>query len=302
MSAGQIHDLGYKRYAGPRQAVSMRWRVVMRQQLASAWKTFFRYKAWLSTGVIITCVAGGLMYIATLLPDMHALTNMLTGSNGKEIALADVPLPFAIGWYCRAAFLASLTVGVGVIANDVRSGAFTFYFARSLRPADYVLGKVTGMWLVMASFTLTGPLLLALMRLTLSSSVDDLIHLLPIVPKALFIGSLSALTFAAVPLAFSALIAHRGYALAAWAAYYVIAGSIAMGIGLTSAPSVAAFDLLTAIQTIAFWLFDVRPVGSFTPVPIGAAFISLAIQISVAILIAYVSVARARDSGVGGAT
>ncbi len=302
MSQGTIHDLGYKRYAGTRRSTGTRWRVVMRQQIASAWKTWFRYKAWVGFAVITTCVAGMLMYLATYVPNLHVLSDVLVGGHGKHIELADVPLPNAIAWYCRGAFLCTLTLGIGVIANDMRSGAFTFYFSRSLRPTDYVLGKLAGLGFVMATITMAGPVLLAIMRLTLATSTDELWHLLPLIPKALAVGALTTLTYAAVPLAFSALLSHRGYALAAWAAYYVIAGEIAAD-GFSSTPAISAFDLPTAIRGVAFWLFDVEPIrGTAELAPIGACVISLAIQIGAALAIAYYMVRRASDSGVGGAT
>src|SRR5262249_24093632 len=140
--------------------------------------------------------------------------------------LTDGALPRAISWYTRAAFLLSLTIGSSVIARDIQSGAFTFYFARSVRPRDYVLGKLAGMFAVNAAIMLAGPLVLALARLGLSDSIDDLVTLLPIVPKAIAIGLLGTLAFAAVPLAFSALIPNPRHALALWAAYYLIVGGM----------------------------------------------------------------------------
>ncbi len=302
MSQGTIHDLGYKRYAGTRQSTGTRWRVVMRQQIASAWKTWFRYKAWVGFAVVITCVAGMLMYLATYVPNLHVLNDMLVGGHGNHIELADVPLPNAIAWYCRGAFLCTLTLSIGVIANDMRSGAFTFYFSRSLRPTDYVLGKLAGLGFVMATITMAGPVLLAIMRLTLATSTDELWRLLPVVPKAFAIGALTTLTYAALPLAFSALLSHRGYALAAWVAYYVIAGEIVSN-GLSSTSAISALDLPTAIRGVAFWVFDVQPIrGTSELAPIAACVVSLAVQITAALAIAYFMVRRASDSGVGGAT
>ena len=54
MSAGQIHDLGYKRYVGSRRAVSTRWTVIMRHQIATAWAGWWRYKLWLVAAFLVT--------------------------------------------------------------------------------------------------------------------------------------------------------------------------------------------------------------------------------------------------------
>ena len=41
---GVIRDVGYERYAGSRRAPSTRWRVLARQQIASAWQTWWQYR------------------------------------------------------------------------------------------------------------------------------------------------------------------------------------------------------------------------------------------------------------------
>jgi len=62
MSAGQIHDLGYKRYVGSRRSIGTRWRVIMRHQIAAAWKGWWRFKPWLIAGILATSVSGGVLY------------------------------------------------------------------------------------------------------------------------------------------------------------------------------------------------------------------------------------------------
>ena len=145
MSTGAIHDLGYKRYAGTRQDAGTRWRVIMRHQVAMAWKTWWRFKAWLGMAVLISFIAGAVMYI---------FSNRMFHGMGRvgDVALTvrDVALPQSIAWYCRAAFITSLTLGATIIAGDVQSGAFTFYFARSVRPRDYVIGKLAGLGAIAA--------------------------------------------------------------------------------------------------------------------------------------------------------
>ena len=42
-ATGQIHDLGYKRYVGERRARDTRWTVIMRHQVSTGWKTWWRY-------------------------------------------------------------------------------------------------------------------------------------------------------------------------------------------------------------------------------------------------------------------
>jgi hypothetical protein len=296
---GQIHDLGYKRYAGARQDAGTRWRVIMRHQIAMAWKTWWRFKAWLGMAVLVSFIAGAVMYI---------FSNRMFHGMGRvgEVALtvADAALPQSIAWYCRAAFIASLTLGASVIAGDVQSGAFTFYFARSVRPRDYVLGKLAGLGVLMAILTMAGPVLLAGMRLGLCESWSDVIAHLVLIPKALAVGALATLVYAAVPLGFSALADSRRTALAMWAAYYLVGGTVAMMIGMVSRTGwIAALDLHTAVEGVADKLFDVPILGArLSSVSLGEGAASIVAHAAAAIAIVAVSVGRAQKTGVGGST
>jgi ABC-2 type transport system permease protein len=294
--AGTIHDLGYKRYIGTRRAPSTRWRVIARHQLAISWKTWWRFKSALGLAVITTFVAGGLMYFAS-----DRLSMLARG--GLRLQLVDAVIPQSIAWYCRVGFLTSLLIGAGVVAGDVGSGAFTFYFARSVRPRDYVLGKLAGLGGLIAIIVLAGPLLLAALRLGLSESTDELVASLHIVPKTLAVAGLATLVYAVVPLGFSALVANRRYALAMWAAYYLVVGFMAILLGLISTGAVAALDLPTAIESIAMSLFDVQfRFGRRVDVPPEAALVSIFAHVTAAIAIVWWSVSRAQKTGVGGAS
>jgi hypothetical protein len=298
MSAGQIHDLGYKRYVGSRRSLGTRWTVIMRHQLSTAWKTWWRYKVWLVAATMATAVAAGFLYLAS-----GKMFRMMTGMAGQEIRFADGILPLSTLWYCKVGFIVSLTTSATLVAGDVQSGAFTFYFARSVRPRDYVIGKLVGLGALLALIMLVGPVLLAGLRLGLSDDLDQLLGLAPIVYKALALGALGTLIYAAVPLGFSALIANRRYAMALWAAYYLILGSMAQGLGLVTKPALGALDLSAALQALAFELFDVHLRGPRNlEIPASAALISILGHSVIAIGLVFWRVRRAQQTGVGGAS
>ncbi|HEX2686448.1 MAG TPA: ABC transporter permease subunit, partial [Kofleriaceae bacterium] len=215
---------------------------------------------------------------------------------------SDGILPLSTEWYCKIGFFVSLTICSTLVAGDVQSGAFTFYFARSVRPRDYVFGKLAGVGILLSLVMLAGPVLLAGMRLGLSDDFDQLIATLPIVYKALAIGGLGTLVFAAVPLGFSALIENRRYAMALWAAYYLVLGSMAQGIGFITTPAVAAIDPSAALKSISLQLFDLHMSGRNLEIPISAALISILGQAVAAIGLVFWRVRRAQQTGVGGAS
>lgn len=291
---GTIHDLGYKRYAGTRRSSATRWLVIMRNQIATSWKTWWRFKAALGIAIITTFIAGGIMFILN--------DKVVRDFAGNAAAvMSDAALPKSIAFFSRAAFLVSLTIGARVIAGDIKSGAFTFYFARSVRPRDYVIGKLAGMAVLLSLICLAGPLVLAVSRLGLSRDFDEAISLLTLIPKAIAVGLLSTLVFATVPVAFSSLIANARYATALWASYYLVFGWIVSLIGRESRSALSALDLATAIEAAALNLFELNLFrGRAGHVSFEAAIISIALHVVIAILIIGYQVRRAHGTGVGG--
>jgi hypothetical protein len=298
MSAGQIHDLGYKRYVGTRRSLGTRWTVIMRHQIAGAWQTWWRFKLWLIAASLATAVSAGVLYFLS-----GKMFRLFIGDNGQAVHIADGILPFSTAVYCKVGFIVSLTISAAVIAADVQSGAFTFYFARSLRPRDYVIGKIIGLSIVLSLVMLGGPLVLAAVRLGLAEGQDDLIALLPTLAKAIALGVLGTLIYAVVPLGFSALVSTRTYALAIWAAYYMLIGSLAQGLGFITHPAVAALDLPTALGAIARDLFDVRMKGAAEfEIPANIALGSILVHVAAAIGVMLWRVRTAQQRGVGGAS
>lgn len=297
MSAGQVHDLGYKRYVGTRRDVGTRWRVIMRHQITTGWTGWWRFKIWLLTGSVTTAIIAGILYFA------RAEVFRRVGSiGGVVLTYADGLLPDAPRWLSISAFVISLTISSTVVAGDIASGAFTFYFARSVRPRDYVLGKLAGVAVLVSFIMLLGPIALAIVRLGLSEDTDQLIAVLPILPKAILIGVIGTLVYTAVPLGFSALVANRRYAIGLWAIYYVPVSWAAVGIGYAIHPDIAAIDLTTALHAFSLHLFGLQTRTLRTEPSTAAALISLLGHVALAIGVMVWRVRNAQRTGVGGAS
>ncbi len=301
MSVGAIHDLGYKRYLGTRRPQSTRWRVIVRNQVSTAWKTWWRYK--LALGWAVVTFMSILGVIIAVFQNAAFLEPMM-----KRVGFEGNPYDFLIAMFavqflCRAAFLAGLTVAAGAIAADAQVGAFTFYFARPVRPMDYVLGKLGGLFLLM-SFLITVPLFaLTCVRVGLSTDIDGMIAALPRLGAALVTGTLGALLFSALPLAISSVIAKRSYAIGAWAAWYFVIGSIFEALAFaTRTPGLASLDPLSAINSIGHTLYEVGLSTKLTreQIPFEWALSVTLIMISGSIAVAFWQVSRRAHAGVGG--
>lgn len=253
-----IHDLGYQRYLGARRPQSSRWRSIVVNQLATAWRGFWRMKAWVIASAMTTAVFAILMYVGRQ-EVFEALSTRMTGS---PLTMIDALLPFAFEFYTWFGFVLSVSVAAAVVPRDLAVGAFEFYFSRPVRPIDYVIGKLVGLTLVMAAVMVAGPVVLALYRVGIADA-GQVIATLPVVGKALLIGALSAATYAVLPLACGALVGKPRNAIAIWAALYLIAGpvidSLAGGLGR---PALAALSPKVAVESLAYGLFDVSPVAS----------------------------------------
>ena len=304
---GTVHDLGYKRYLGTRLPQHLRWRVIMRQQIAYAWKTWWRWKLPMVSAVVATLVAGAVMYVASDTV-MNILRPAASGRGGGDmnpigqmaLQFIDGILPLSVLWYCKIGFIASMTVAASTVAADIKTGAFSFYFARSVRPVDYVVGKAAGLILLAAVLVLAGPLLLALLRVGLSDDTSQIVPQLRGLLHAGAVGVLATLIYSIVPLGFSAIVADRRWAVGLWALYYVAVGSIMSGLGLALVPQLAALDLPSALSRVSFALFDVKFTGQSLDYSIAWDIGSIAVHTLLALGLVSWRVAKAARDGVGG--
>jgi hypothetical protein len=269
----------------------------MRHQIATAWSTWWRYKAWLAVATVTTVALGALAFAweAKVAPEL-ARGGM--GFPASDLFVAAVP-----GYFRSIGVLLTLTVGAGAIAADGASGAFTFYFSRPVRPVDYLAGKLAGLFVLLASLMAAPLVLLAMFRVGLAAGGADIGPLLLLVPKALLIGIVGAVVYAAVPFGFSALVERRRNALIAWAAYYFLVGQLFVGIGIATGTPIGALDLALALESVAHAVLgvDMPRLGSRAILPpLPWAVMSLAAQTAAAITIALWKIRSAQQSGVVG--
>lgn len=293
---GVIHDLGYARYAGERRPPSTLWRVIMRQHLAYAWKTRWRLKPWVLGAVMITVVVGAIVYL-----NKNTVMGMMSALGAKTPTWLTSAIPFAYQVYRVPAFMISMTIGAAIVARDREIGAFTFYFSRPVRPLDYVVGKIAGQLILMATIFLAGPVVLSLYSVAMTDTTRDAIEQLKILPKTLIIGALGTMAYATVPLAFSAVAPRRTLALSFWAGYYIMVSTIVANVGALVWVPMKAFDLSSAMESLAMQLFDVRFHGEKLA-PLWAAVGSLVLQTAIAVAVIVSQVKREAEGSVGGSS
>src|SRR4030095_1170774 len=122
-------------------------------------------------------VAAGIMIV------LGQVESRLQGRGGSMLR-ADVVLFQSQQFFALWGIILSATVATAAIADDLKSGAFQFYFSRPLRPQDYVRGKLLGLFVLVGLSTFLGPLVLAIIRACLVDDFAQAMKLLPVVPKA----------------------------------------------------------------------------------------------------------------------
>lgn len=224
--SAEIHDLGHAAYTGPRTPPSRRFWVIARNVIAVAWRSRLGVKLPVIIAVATTVTAAVVMYFLRL-----KLTEMVR-ARGAKIPQAEAVVFVAGAFYEFSAFILAVIVCCAAIADDLRMGAFQFYFARAIRPRDYVLGKLLGLAMVVGIPMFLGPLILAIMRLVYADSVAQAIELSPVIPRAMLHGLLGTAAYVLPAAGMGAWAQKRQPAQATFAVYFMLIAPAAFGLSI----------------------------------------------------------------------
>ncbi|HEY8142152.1 MAG TPA: hypothetical protein VIG06_05750 [Kofleriaceae bacterium] len=290
-----IHDLGYKRYVGTRRPQSTRWRVIVKNVLATSWRGWWRMKVWM-IGALLTTVGTGIpMYLSR-----HEVVRELE-RKGLQMTWADALVPMSFAFFAWTAFILATTIAAAQVARDLKASAFEFYFSRPVRPMDYVAGKVAGITIIMLFALAAGPILLSLFRVGLSSDMDEVMTTLALVPRTALVGLLGALAYAVVPLALSALAPRPRITVAIWVGYYFVVSGLVLALSAAlHAPNLAALRLPDAVIGLAFGLYGVPNMFGPHQPSVAASLSSLIGYSVIGILALHWRVKHAERAGLGG--
>lgn len=288
--AARVHDLGYKRYTGARRLQGTRYRVIGTKVVSIAWRGWWRMKVWILGASLTAFVITVLMYAS------EGVSRFMRA--GQTLPLSDALLPMSFQFFEISAFALSMTVVASLVASDMRTGAFEFYFSRPVRAWDYVWGKVTGAIMLMGIVLFLGPIVLALVRIGLSEDVAGSLHYLP---RAAMVGFLATIVYAVVPLAFSSISSSKLHTVPAWGAFYFVTSILVPLISRnTGMLTLEALDIPRSIHTLAYATFDVVPIFGRERPEAWVAVVGLIGYVAVGLAILYWRVASAEKRGMGG--
>lgn len=262
---GVIHDIGYRRYTGPR----LGRRHIVAALYAHALRTAFGFGRSAKAKIFPWLIVGIVTVVAAVAIAVRAQFGQVVFTYAQ----------FASQMSWLVIFFVAV-VAPELVSRDLRSGVLPLYFSRPLARSDYALAKLaalaTAVWLLLG-----GPQVLMFVGAAFSTgnglrgAWDEFTDL---VPGVLYAG-IWALVFAAVALLVASLSGKRAIAAGAVVAVFLMTTPI-VGV-LSVLPSQTANQLAglaspsSLVGGVGAWLFrgvlsandrELLSIGSFGPV------------------------------------
>lgn len=246
----QIHEQGYERYTGSRSEQGSRFWIVAKNVATIAWRSRWAVKIPIVLVLLTVMVLAGILFLS------KGVKVPAPGS-GAMVPLELAVMMGATGWLTLLAAILGAALGCSTVADDLKVGAFQFYFSRSLRVGDYAAGKLLGVAAIVGVPLLVAPTLLALLRIALCKDGAELADNWLILPRALAWGALGTVTFTLASTGLGAAIANRRAAQAGFLVWYLVIGSIAKIVSrVTSTPEAQLLALDASWANVGGMIFD----------------------------------------------
>lgn len=159
------------------------------------------------------------------------------------------------------AALAAAVAGPPLVARDMASRAFLLYFSRPVSFGDYVLGKFGVLCAVLAAVTLSPTLVLYVLSIVFSPSLQTVMHTLPVLVSAVLACLTLIVPAALVMLTLSSLVTQPRFAAAAWAVVCIFGmifhRALVAAAELGDAVWPRFFSLGDTTRSAALWVYDV---------------------------------------------
>jgi ABC-2 type transport system permease protein len=241
---GEVYDIGYQRYAGPREGrPRARW---------ALWANGVRTALGIGRGWP-SKILPILLFFALMVPAV--VFTLLTSTLGVT---GDVP---GHAEYYQGAgmvvLIFSAIVAPELLTTDRRTGVLNLYLVRPLTPTDYVFGRWAAFFSVMLAFVYL-PQLALFIGLTLGSleQLDYLKANWLDVPRFLGAGLALALFTSTLPLAVAAFTTRRAYAAAFTIGLLIIARIVGDALSSQLDSSMAKWFALIDIGSLPTYIND----------------------------------------------
>ena len=219
---GQLFDLGYQRYQGPREG-RMRSRKAM---FVNGIRTSFGMGRGALPKVLAILFFVAVMTPAIILALVAATIDQLVPT-GQPI----VEIPGPADYYQIVSvilFLFSAVIAPDLLCSDRRNGVISLYLVRPLSSTDYVIGRWLAFFVVSIVFIYAGQVVLQVgLILGAPDPLDYLQNNWLDIPRFLAAGMIIALVTTTIPLAVASFTTRRAYASAFVIGLFVLSLAVA---------------------------------------------------------------------------
>jgi ABC-2 type transport system permease protein len=239
---GNIYDLGYRGYDGPRLGRLAVLLGLMRQSLQEAFGIGRGGRAK---------VAPFLLLILNTLPALLAVgfTALARQSGASDLLEAANPIRHAGYWSLTSTLVMLFCAAQApeLFGRDLRYGVLPLYFSRVLTRIDYGLARTGGLFIAILIVTLTPQLVLTIGGILAAPDPSaGLGKELPEIPRYLAVTLLGSAVFAGVSAVVASYTPRRAYSVAAIIGLFILPPIMVTIIAALSVPDVARVLLLAS--------------------------------------------------------
>jgi ABC-2 type transport system permease protein len=245
-TAGNIYDLGYRGYDGPRLGRTTVLVGLLRQSLREAYGIGRGGRAKIAPFVLL----GFAVFPAILAVGFRALAAQAGAGDQFD---AQVPIRHDTYESVTSLFVWLFVAAQApeLFGRDQRYGVLPLFFSRVLTRVDYALARTGGLFLALLIVTVVPQLVLTLGGiLAATNPVTGLGKELPEVPRYLVVCVLEAALFSGVAAVVAAYTPRRAYSVAAIIALFIVPPIVVGIIASLSVPDVARVLLLASPSNV----------------------------------------------------
>jgi ABC-2 type transport system permease protein len=242
-----IHDQGYRRYGGVRDAVGRSWQVIARAGARS--------------------VLGRRQFLALLLlawaPFVVRAVQIYVASNfpqARMLALSAETFREFLEQQGIFVFFVTIYVGAGLIANDRRANALQLYLSKPLTRAEYIGGKLAILFLFLLFVTWAPAVGLLIVEVLFAGSFSFLSQNIFLVPAITLFSILQVLVASTTMLALSSMSKSSRFVGIMYAGVMFFTSALFNAVrGITGRSSLAWLSPPAALEQLGDAIFRMPP-------------------------------------------
>lgn len=241
-TSGNIYDLGYRGYDGPRFGRVTVGRGLLGQTLREAFGIGRGGRAKIAPFVLL--ILNGLPAVLAV-----GFTALARQSGAGDILETANPIRHDAYWSITSTLVMLFCAAQApeLFGRDLRYGVLPLYFSRVLTRIDYGLARTGGLFVAIVIVTLTPQLILSVGAiLAATDSVTGLQEEIAEIPRYLGVTLLGSAVFAGVSSVVASYTPRRAYSVATIIGVFIIPPIVVGVIAVLSVPDVARVLLLTS--------------------------------------------------------